>query len=174
MNPENFRAQVRALLAQNTSKSEASTQTASGLCVPLRLSGSGDLEILSELIKRVAASPALSAACSSGLLRFELSIDPAIPAATASHVHPTGAKKECCGECARGDACRCNPVTPAAVAPAAATALLRGVVTERDIKALPADCKTVGAAPGAVITPLARDALRHRGIDVHPTKKGQT
>jgi hypothetical protein len=41
------------------------------------------------------------------------------------------------------------------------------VVTERDVKALPADCRVVATAPRAVITPLARDALRQRGIAVH-------
>lgn len=177
MNAESFRAQVRELLARRQETGNPRGESGRGVCVPLRLSCDGDLAVLAELVRRVAASPALAAAQAAGLLRFELSIDPALAAAAIS-----GA---CCDDCARGENCRCEGA-PAA-APAALTAptapptpptpsagvtpVLRGVVTERDVKALPAACRLVGTAPHAVLTPLARDALRQRGITVQTPKK---
>jgi len=169
MSTEDFRAQVRALLARHPPAASSCGQAARGLSVPLRLCGAGDLDVLVDLIRRVAASPALAAANAAGLLRFELSIDPGMPAAAVVPRSAAPAMQACCDGCARGDACRCEHTQ--AVTAASATPLLRGVITERDVKALPEDCRRVGTAPRAVLTPLARDALRQRGIAVHPTKE---
>ena len=157
MNTEAFRLQVRELLAQRQPGIGEASTSHPGVRVPLRLSSAGDLGVLSELIQRVAASPALSSACAAGLLRFELSIDAAMTGAGPVGAPAASPKASCCDDCAQGKACRCDDKQVAAE-PQAATPLLRGVVTERDVKALPDHCKLVGAAPGAVITPLARDA----------------
>lgn len=163
MSAEDFRAQVRELLARHLPTGRSGGEGGQGVCVPLRLGGAGDLGTLAELVRRVAVSPALAAAHAAGLLRFELRIDPSMSVAAAAPDHA------CCEGCARGDACRrahmkAEPAT-------AATPLLRGVVTERDVRALPADCSLVGTAPRTVLTPLARDALRQRGIAVHAPKE---
>jgi hypothetical protein len=172
MNTDSFRAQVRELLAGRQHSATQGAEVGRGICVPLRLSGDRDLAVLAELIRRVAASPALAAAQAAGLLRFELSIDPAMPpAAVGAGAQP--ARAACCDDCARGDVCRCDGTRAAApIAPSPAmTPVLRGVITERDVKALPADCRVVSTAPRAVLTPLARDALRQRGIAVHSSKE---
>ena len=183
MNTEDFRAQVRELLARRpfTRGAEASamgpangansTAGAKGVCVPLRLSGAGDLAVLAELIRRVAASPALAAANAAGLLRFELSVSTDMTAAAAAAGSAVPARPACCDDCARGEPCRCLPAQGNKPAAGAATPLLRGCITERDITALPTDCRLVGMAPRAVLTPLARDALRQRGISVQATKE---
>lgn len=171
MNAEDFRTQVRELLARHRSADSPRAGATQGVCVPLRLAGAGDLAVVAELIRRVAASHALAAAHAAGLLRFELTIDPAVAPAAAAGGGATPAAGACCDGCARGEACRCEPSPTGGGAATTVTPLLRGVVTERDIKALPSDCRLVGAAPRAVITPLARDALRQRGIAVQPAKE---
>lgn len=176
MNTEAFRAQVRELLARRSSThgadepAKGATGTKS-LCVPLRLSGSDDLAVLADLLRRVAASPALAAANAAGLLRFELIVAPEMSVISAASTAAMPAKASCCEDCANGKPCRCEVSSGSTSTAAAATPLLRGCITERDIKALPADCRLVGTAPRAVLTPLARDALRQRGIAVQPIKE---
>lgn len=158
MNAEDFRAQVRQIVARSRSPMPENKDQR-GVCVPLRLSSAADMTTLLDLVQRVALSPALVAANSAGLLRFDLCIDPALSA---------GVEAVCCDACARLEPCCCGHA-PAAAA-AAVTPLFRGVVTERDIKRLPPDCRLVGMAPKCIVTPLARDALRQRGIAVEPAK----
>ncbi len=167
MNTEAFRVQVREMLARHRPSAPGSPASA-GVVVPLKLSHPDDLKVLGELLRRVASSPALAQACAAGLLRFELCIDAA--AAAAGPAAPAAAA--CCEACARGEPCGCagGDASPAPV-PATVTPLLRGVITERDVKALPAGCRVAGVAPRAVLTPLARDALRQRGITVHTLKE---
>lgn len=174
MNADAFRQQVRELLGRHQPAAHSTGGASRGVCVPLRLASAGDLHVLADLARRVAASPALAEAHAAGLLRFELSIDPGMAAATAPTAETPVAQRSCCEACARGEACHCeraNGAAGAASAPAIATPLLRGVVTERDVKALPASCRLVGTAPRAVLTPLARDALRQRGIAVQALKE---
>jgi hypothetical protein len=174
MNTEDFRAQVRALLGRRQGTASSGVVPAggpaTGLCVPLRLCSTGDLDVLAELVRRLAASPTLAAAHANALLRFELTIAPAMATAAAPG-SAMSAQPACCDDCARGEPCRCAPAQAGQRGAAPATPLLRGCITERDIKALPADCRLVGTAPRAVLTPLARDALRQRGIAVHPFKE---
>ncbi|AMO23688.1 hypothetical protein UC35_13410 [Ramlibacter tataouinensis] len=152
---------MRELLARRRAGHAAATATATareGLVVPLKLTSADDLSVLQELLRRVAASPALAQACASGLMRFELSIDPAAAAAvgTTAPAHEEG--------------CQCqSPPQPAAAAPM--TPMLRGVVTERDVKSIGAGCAAAWLAPRAVLTPLAREALRQRGIAIHAAKE---
>ena len=180
MNTEDFRVQVRELLARRPPSAQGAEASrsgrAQGVCVPLRLSAPSDLGVLAELIRRVSVSPALAEACATGLLRFELSISAAMasamPAAPAPPLTPAPATSSptCCTACSRGEACSC-PATGGAPAGPTATPWLRGCITERDIKALPADCRLVRTAPRTQLTPLARDALRQRGITVQPSKE---
>lgn len=182
MNTDDFRVQVREMLARRAraprSAGNAEVPQALGVCVPLRLSAPGDLEVLAELIRRVGASPALAEACATGLLRFELSISAAMASATAAPAPPLTpapapsslSSPTCCTACSRGEACSCLATGGAPAGPTA-TPWLRGCITERDIKALPADCRLVRTAPRAQLTPLARDALRQRGITVQPSKE---
>lgn len=57
------------------------------------------------------------------------------------------------------------PLSPAAPAPSAHR-IERGIVTERQIEALPEGTTKVVAGKGVRFTPLARDRLRLRGIDI--------
>ena len=166
MNADEFRAQVRELLARRRPSAQDAGEAGRGVCVPLRFSDAGDLDVLANLIQRVAASPALASASAAGLLRFELSIDPSIALGSERGL----GKPVCCDDCSRGGSCSCKSGQSQPVPPLA-TALLRGTVTERDVKALPENCRQVGAEPRTVITPLARDALRQRGITVHKSKE---
>ncbi len=163
MNMEAFRGQVRTLLTQHR---DAPPAGRTALVVPLKITTSDDAGVLMDLLRRVAASPALALASAAGLLRFELSVDPAAL---------SGA---CCGACLQHGTSGCAtsaaqaPQAESAVAtPAPASPLLRGVITERDVLALPAGCTTVGLVPRSVLTPLARDVLRQRGITVHISKE---
>jgi len=123
-----------------------------GLAVPLVVSCAGGVARLGEMLNRLLASP-LADACAQGALRFDLRLQPGAPVACGCQAADTPAPRAAPPEAAR------------------ASVLLRGVVTERDVKLLPADCRELGLAPRAVLTPLARDALRQRGITVHPIKQ---
>lgn len=58
-----------------------------------------------------------------------------------------------------------TPPAPASNAPAGDTVVMdRGVLSERQVDALPKGTRTLLAAPQVKLTPLARDRLRHRGI----------
>ena len=119
--------------------------SARALVVPLRVAGAADASRLSDLVQRLAASPALTRACASGALKLELSVQPTAAA-----------------EAAPSTTAEAAPSTIAEAAPS--SPVLSGVVTERDVRALPEPCSVAALAPRAVLTPLARDALRRRGI----------
>jgi ketosteroid isomerase-like protein len=123
-----------------------------GLAVPLVVSCACDVARLSEMLNRLLASP-LADAAAQGALHFELRMQPVAAMACACQAASTPA----------------GPAAPPETNPV--TMLLRGVITERDIKALPTDCRLVGTAARAVLTPLARDALRQRGIAIQPIKE---
>jgi ketosteroid isomerase-like protein len=130
---------------------------APGLSVPLVVTCAASVARLSDMLLRLLASPLADATAQAGL-RFELRVQPGAG----------GCGDRCsCGTTDRPPAASAPTGAARATSPTATTPLLRGVVTERDVKALPADCRVVATAPRAVITPLARDALRQRGIAVH-------
>lgn len=144
MNADALRAQVRELLQSRA----PATQTAGvGVLMPLRLGSSVDAPMLANLFRRVAASPALAQAAAAGLLRFDLRLD--LTGDTES--------TNCCGGCAAQAA---PPVAPSAVPE------LKGVITERGVKSLDKTVQQVRLGPGAVLTPLGREALRQRSIRV--------
>jgi hypothetical protein len=139
---------------------------------------------LTELFKRLAASPALLQAAQSGLLRFDMRVDEAAvkavaavapaPHATAGHsansamAATTAADPAaCCSSCKAGKACECKGDTcdlhdhPAEDIPE-----LKGVIGEKLLKTLPPSVKTVRLHPKAVMTPLGKEALRKRGITI--------
>jgi len=155
-----------------------------GVVVPLRVGTGAHAQALTELFKRLAASPALLQAAQSGLLRFDMRVDEAAvqavaavapaPHATAGHsansamaattaVDPT----VCCSSCKAGKACECKGDTcdlhdhPAEDIPE-----LKGVIGEKLFKTLPPSVKTVRLHPKAVMTPLGKEALRKRGITI--------
>lgn len=180
MSNEHFRNQVRALLDRHRAAgkrldgptpapSSQAAAASTGVCVPLRVAGVDDLQALAAVLQRVAATPALARAHEAGLLRFEVRI--------AEGMDMTFATSSCQTASLPGgdhgtnqeappptNHCACAPVK--AADGASTTTILRGVVTERDVRALPAACHHVEMAPRAVFTPLARDALRQRGITI--------
>ena len=61
-----------------------------------------------------------------------------------------------------------QPMAPAANAPGMAQ-FTKGMVSERDVAALPKGTRSIRAGAGVRFTPLARDELRRRGIKVERT-----
>ena len=181
---EQIRAQVRtALQRQQTAMPVATspkTPAAHAVVVPLRLSHASDTQALTQLFQRLAASPALLHAATTGLLRFDLRVDEgaikAVAVAPASHEVPgTSAMAAttaidpaaCCSSCKQGKACECKGDTCDLHAhPAENVPELKGVIGEKLLKTLPPSVKTVRLHPKAVMTPLGKEALRKRGITI--------
>ena len=152
-----------------------------GVVVPLRVGTGAHAQALTELFRRLAASPALLQAAQSGLLRFDMRVDEAAvkavaaaapsphPAPTTSAMAATTAADPaaCCSSCKAGKACDCKADTcdlhdhPAEDIPE-----LKGVIGEKLLKTLPPSVKTVRLHPKAVMTPLGKEALRKRGITI--------
>lgn len=144
-----------------------------GVVVPLRVGTAAHAAAITELFKRLAASPALLQAVQSGLLRFDTRADdgalkptPAARGASAMAATTTLDPAACCSSCQEGQACDCQGQHGDLHAPKASEAVpeLKGVIGERLLKTLPASVKTVRIHPKAVLTPLGKEALRKRGI----------
>lgn len=135
---------------------------AQAVTLPLRLGSEADAHTLSDLLRRLAASPALLQASQAGLLRLDLRIDP--------HAHAPHAPDQpasCCESCKAGRSCECQgPDCKLSHDHAPAPQTLAGVIGERQVKALAPGVLAVQLKPGAVLTPLGKDALRKRGITI--------
>jgi len=170
-------------------KHEAASATApaaapQGVVVPLRVGTGAHAQALTELFKRLAASPALLQAAQSGLLRFDMRVDESAvmavaagapapqavagnPATSAMAATTAADPAACCSSCKAGKACECKGDTcdlhdhPAEDIPE-----LKGVIGEKLLKTLPPSVKTVRLHPKAVMTPLGKEALRKRGITI--------
>ncbi|MEY4738065.1 MAG: hypothetical protein RL302_2384 [Pseudomonadota bacterium] len=137
---------------------------ASGIVIPLRVGTVADAATLTELFKRLAASPALLQASDAGLLRFDLRLDAAAVQAVA---HIPSPKAACCDACAAGRTCECgSSKCDVHEHKAATTTELTGVIGEKAVKALQQNVKSVRLNPQAVMTPLGKEALRKRGITI--------
>jgi ketosteroid isomerase-like protein len=148
-----------------------------GVVVPLRVGTAAHAQALTDLFKRLAASPALLQAAQSGLLRFDMRVDEAAVKAVASAGSSGGASAmaattaidpaACCSSCKEGKACECKGDTCDMHDHAAeAVPELKGVIGEKLLKTLPASVKTVRIHPKAVLTPLGKEVLRKRGITI--------
>jgi ketosteroid isomerase-like protein len=145
-----------------------------GVVVPLRVGTAAQAHALTELFKRLAASPALLQAAQSGLLRFDMRVDEtavkAVAASGASAMAATTAidPAACCSSCKAGKACECKGDQCDLHAHQAANDIpeLKGVIGEKLLKTLPPSVKTVRLHPKAVMTPLGKEALRKRGITI--------
>ena len=137
-----------------------------GVVVPLRVGTAAQAHALTELFKRLAASPALLQAAQSGLLRFDMRVDEAAVKAVAATTAIDPAA--CCSSCKAGKACECKGDQCELHAHQAANDIpeLKGVVGEKLLKTLPLSVKTVRLHPKAVMTPLGKEALRKRGITI--------
>lgn len=188
MNPETLREQIRAQVRQalqgrpapapaaRPDVAQQDTALRSPVRVPLHLRSAQQATALTELFRRLAASPALLQLVQTGWLRFDLRADPAAlqetgsaPAAGAAPAMTTPAAPEaatCCASCRSGKTCACQGDHGDAPAPADDVPELKGVIGERVLKTLAPTVKTVRLHPGAVLTPLAKDALRQRGIAI--------
>jgi hypothetical protein len=176
--------QIGAPKPAAAAQAAAPTAGPQGVVVPLRVGTGAHAQALTELFKRLAASPALLQAAQSGLLRFDMRVDEAAvkavaavapaPHATAGHsansamAATTAADPAaCCSSCKAGKACECKGDTcdlhdhPAEDIPE-----LKGVIGEKLLKTLPPSVKTVRLHPKAVMTPLGKEALRKRGITI--------
>jgi uncharacterized protein (TIGR02246 family) len=165
-------------------KSEASAAALQGVVVPLRVGTGAHAQALTELFKRLAASPALLQAAQSGLLRFDMRVDEAAVKAVASAVSAPQAAAgtpatsamaattavdpaACCSSCKEGKACECKgDACGLHDHPAEDIPELKGVIGEKLLKTLPPSVKTVRLHPKAVLTPLGKEALRKRGITI--------
>jgi hypothetical protein len=146
-------------------------------------------QALTDLFKRLAASPALLQAAQSGLLRFDMRVDEAaVKAVAASAATPTTATAAtpptatagtsamavttaidpaaCCSSCKAGKACECKGDTCGLHDHPADVPELKGVIGEKLLKTLSPSVKTVRLHPKAVLTPLGKEALRKRGITI--------
>jgi ketosteroid isomerase-like protein len=151
---------------------------AQGVVVPLRVGTGAHAQALTELFKRLAASPALLQAAQSGLLRFDMRVDeaavkavaaaaPAAPVTSAMAATTATDPAACCSSCKAGKACECKGDTCALHDhPAEDIPELKGVIGEKLLKTLPPSVKTVRLHPKAVMTPLGKEALRKRGITI--------
>jgi hypothetical protein len=143
-----------------------------GVVVPLRVGTAAQAHALTELFKRLAASPALLQAAQSGLLRFDMRVDEtavkAVAASGASAMAATTAidPAACCSSCKAGKACECKGDTCALHDHQVDIPELKGVIGEKLLKTLPPSVKTVRLHPKAVMTPLGKEALRKRGITI--------
>ena len=153
-----------------------------GVVVPLRVGTGAHAQALTELFKRLAASPALLQAAQSGLLRFDMRVDEAAvqtvaAAAPASAPHAAPATSAmaattainpaaCCSSCKEGKACECKGDTCDIHDHKEDVPELKGVIGEKLLKTLPPSVKTVRIHPKAVLTPLGKEALRKRGITI--------
>jgi hypothetical protein len=165
-------------------KSEASAAAPQGVVVPLRVGTGAHAQALTELFKRLAASPALLQAAQSGLLRFDMRVDEAAVKAVASAASAPQAAAgtpatsamaattavdpaACCSSCKEGKACECKgDACGLHDHPAEDIPELKGVIGEKLLKTLAANVKTVRLHPKAVLTPLGKEALRKRGITI--------
>lgn len=120
------------------------------LVVPVRVTSSDDVQRLLDVIGLIARSDVLRHLITEGLLRFQLH-----SGGDTSVLDDTGvldsAEKAHATDRAGHD---CHPVIH-----------LDGIVTEKALKNC--DNKSVELAAGAVLTPLARDYIRSRGIEIH-------
>jgi ketosteroid isomerase-like protein len=149
-----------------------------GVVVPLRVGTAAQAQALTDLFKRLAASPALLQAAQSGLLRFDMRVDeaavkavaaaaPAAPVTSAMAATTATDPAACCSSCKAGKACECQGDTCALHDhPAEDIPELKGVIGEKLLKTLPPSVKTVRLHPKAVMTPLGKEALRKRGITI--------
>jgi uncharacterized protein (TIGR02246 family) len=155
-----------------------------GVVVPLRVGTAAHAQALTELFKRLAASPALLQAAQSGLLRFDMRVDEAaVKAVAAAAPAPRAAAgtsansamaattaadpAACCSSCKAGKACDCKGDTcDLHDLSAEDIPELKGVIGEKLLKTLPPSVKTVRLHPKAVMTPLGKEALRKRGITI--------
>lgn len=179
--PKAASAQPQAL-----SQKPASAASPTGVVVPLRVGTAAQAAALTDLFKRLAASPALLQAAQSGVLRFDMRVDEAavkaVAATGASAMAATTAidPAACCSSCQKGEACECKGEhcelhaqhgskasgVNAASNNLAAVPELKGVIGEKLLKTLPASVTTVRIHPKAVLTPLGKEALRKRGITI--------
>jgi hypothetical protein len=151
-----------------------------GVVVPLRVGTGAHAQALTELFKRLAASPALLQAAQSGLLRFDMRVDEAAvkavaAAGSAPHAAPVTSAMAattatdpaaCCSSCKAGKVCDCKDDHCDLPAAQPEVPELKGVVGEKLLKTLPPSVKTVRLHPKAVMTPLGKEALRKRGITI--------
>ncbi|PUE20789.1 hypothetical protein B9Z38_07315 [Limnohabitans sp. MMS-10A-160] len=154
-----------------------------GVVVPLRVGTAAHAQALTDLFKRLAASPALLQAAQSGLLRFDMRVDEAAvkavaaaaPAPQAAAATPTTSAMAattatdpaaCCSSCKAGKACECKGDTCELHDHQVDLPELKGVIGEKLLKTLPPSVKTVRLHPKAVMTPLGKEALRKRGITI--------
>jgi len=152
----------------------AAVSTASGaatpaVVVPLRVSTAAGAQALTELYKRLAASPALLQAAQTGVLRFDLRVEEGLAQGTSAMAASTAIDPAaCCSSCQVGKACDCQgdhcDKQPHAAKPEVPE--LKGVIGEKLLKTLPPGVKTVRLHPRAVMTPLGKEALRKRGITI--------
>lgn len=153
------------------------TASPAGVVVPLRVGTAAQAAALTDLFKRLAASPALLQAAQSGLLRFDMRVDEAAVKAVAASGVASGASAmaattaidpaACCPSCKEGKACECKGDACGLHDHAAEDVPeLKGVIGEKLLKTLPPSVKTVRIHPKAVLTPLGKEALRKRGITI--------
>jgi uncharacterized protein (TIGR02246 family) len=154
-----------------------------GVVVPLRVGTAAHAQALTDLFKRLAASPALLQAAQSGLLRFDMRVDEAAvkavaaaapapqaaagtPATSAMSATTATDPAACCSSCKSGKACECKGDTCDMHDHPNDVPELKGVIGEKLLKTLPPSVKTVRLHPKAVMTPLGKEALRKRGITI--------
>lgn len=159
------------------------TASATGVLVPLLIGTAAQAAALTDLFKRLAASPALLQAAQSGLLRFDMRVDEAAVKAVAASVGTSSGASggasgmaattaidpaACCPSCKEGKTCECKGEHCDLHAHKTAEAVpeLKGVIGEKLLKTLPPSVKTVRIHPKAVLTPLGKEALRKRGITI--------
>ncbi len=167
--------------AAPVSPAQAASASPAAVVVPLRVGSAAQAAALTDLFKRLGASPALLQAAQSGLLRFDMRVDEAAVKAVAASAGATGGASggasamaattaidpaACCSACKEGKACECKGDTCELHDHKAQVPELQGVIGEKLLKTLPPGTQTVRIHPKAVLTPLGKEALHKRGITI--------
>jgi hypothetical protein len=173
MSTEALRSQIRSIVQGQLRQgvNDHASAGPSAIVVPLQINSAQDLHLLTQLVQRLAASPALAQAAAAGLIRLDIAVGQGIFAACgeACQAEAPAALETTCACPAPGQAAAASPDGSTAAAPAAE---LAGLVSEKTIRKLSLHIRQVTLAANAIVTPLGRDELKRRGITLLSTKKG--
>jgi hypothetical protein len=176
MNAQTLRSGIRAIVKSHLGQgaaagggshavatpnsSGASSVSPSAIVIPLRINGPQDMHLLTQLFKRLAASPALSQAAAAGLIRLDVALGQSALAACCEPCQ-AGAQDACtCASSGQNPTCASDRSDPSCAPPTELT----GLVSEKSVRKLGPQVRQVTLSASAIVTPLGRDELKRRGI----------
>jgi hypothetical protein len=154
MNESDLKERIRVILHQAMASSTGSSPTAP-LRIPLRIRGPQDAKILMDLVARLSCMPDLAKEFRDNKVRLDVQLCLEEPWSAGL------------ADCSCQSKCECAiQQTGPNERPESAAFVLEGLVSEKRVNQLPNDIKQVVVDARCVVTPLARQAFRQRGIQV--------